>query len=306
MIQANTHFVGDSFKLGYRHQTYWGRSMAIAFFCAEVGSGTFLVSMYYDYLVGMIVGLVLAGILKPYYHLAHMGVPQKSWRAFARFDRSWVSRGGTGVVCLVGFGVLYVLNRSIGLGLPPQIATAIKALAIVGGLVVICYQGLAMAASESLTLWATPFVPLASICYAATAGVLTTLTLASATGAIDAAQQVDLVKLAAILIVLDFVVVMALLFNVRSKSQGGAFSVQLLSKGVLAGRFRNLVILLGFVVPLVLLIIAGVVASAQLLFVALAWIAMLIGFFTFRLLMFRAAVFEPITHNLAGSIGLPR
>jgi hypothetical protein len=31
----------------------------------------------------------------------------------------------------------------------------------------------------------------------------------------------------------------------------------------------------------------------------------LIGFFAFRLLMFKAAVFEPITHDLAGSIGLP-
>jgi len=114
-------------------------------------------------------------------------------------------------------------------------------------------------------------------------------------------SRLGLVKLAAILIVLDFAVVMGILFHAKSKSQGGAFSVELLSKGVLAGPFPNLAILLGFVVSLALLVIAG--AAAELLFVGLAWIVMLVGFFAFRLLMFRAAVFEPITTIWRAALG---
>ena len=39
----------------------------------------------------------------------------------------------------------------------------------------------------------------------------------------------------------------------------------------------------------------------------LGWtLAMLVGFYAFRILMFKAAVFEPISHDLAGSIGLPK
>jgi len=107
-------------------------------------------------------------------------------------------------------------------------------------------------------------------------------------------SRLGLVKLAAILIVLDFAVVMGILFHAKSKSQGGAFSVELLSKGVPAGPFRSLAIPLGFV-SLALLVIASLVGG-QLLFVGLAWIVMLVGFFAFR----------RITHNLPGSIGLPR
>jgi len=306
MAQAETNLVGDSFKLGYRHQTHWGKTIAIAFFCSEVGAGMFLVSLYYHCPGGMAMGLILAGILKPYFHLAHMGAPRKSWRAFARFDRSWVSRGALAIVGFTGFGILSLLDMALGLGLPSIVSTAVKALAVASALVVIVYQGMAMSASESLTLWASPFVPLASVCYAMTAGVLATLTLASKGGVIDAAQQADLLKAAIALLLLDIAAVAGILLYAKGKSQGGAFSVALLTKGALTGCFRNWVGLLGLAAPLALLAAASVFAPAQWILGALAWGAMLIGFFVFRLLILKAAVYEPITHNLAGSIGLPR
>jgi formate-dependent nitrite reductase membrane component NrfD len=306
MTQTSARLVGDTFKLGYRRQSYWGRSIAMAFFCAEVGAGTFLVSLYYDCLIGMILGLVLAGVLKPYFQVAHMGVPLKSWRAILRFDRSWVSRGTIAIVCFIIFGVLHVIDRRIGLfaalGLPPQIGSAVKILAIASGVVLTLYQGMAMSASESFTLWASPLMPVASLCYSLTAGVLTVLTIVSLTGTLDTEQQAGLLRLLEMLFVLNCVIVIGILLHVKNKSKGGAFSVNLLLKGELAGRFRGLVFVVGFVLPFVLLLIGG----TQWLFVTLSWIAMLIGFYTFRVAMFRAAVYEPITHDFAGSIGLPR
>jgi hypothetical protein len=106
MTRADARLVGDSFKLGYRFQSYWGTSMALAFFSAEVGVGTFLLALYYDHLPAMIFGLVLAATLKPYFHLAHMGVPSKSWRAIIRPDRSWISRGAIAIGLLIGSGAL--------------------------------------------------------------------------------------------------------------------------------------------------------------------------------------------------------
>ncbi|MCL2714349.1 MAG: dimethyl sulfoxide reductase anchor subunit [Alphaproteobacteria bacterium] len=306
MAQDSKNLVGDSFRLGNRRQIYWGRSMAIAFFCAEVGAGTFLVSMFYDFLPGMIVGLVMTGILKPYFHLTHMGVPLKAWRAFARQDRSWVSRGALSIVVFVGLGLLYVLHGRLGIEVSPQLTTVLKGVVVAAGIVVASYQGLAMAASPSITLWSTPFVPVASLCYAATGGTLTVLALGSLTGALDPAAMPGLTRAAALLLALDFVVVRALLAHARAKSEGGAFSVALLVSGALAERFRNLVILIGLVAPLLLLVGTEVVGAAQKPLLAVALISMLVGFYAFRVLLFRAAVFEPITHDLAGSIGLPR
>lgn len=299
MAQPNKRLVGNSFKLGYRLQSYWGTSMAIAFFAAELGTGTFLISLYFDYLLGMILGLAVAGTLKPYFHLTHMGVPQKSWRALLRPDRSWISRGAIAIGVLIGCGALYVVDRAVGV-LPAQLASIVKILAVAAGLVVICYQGMAMSASESFTLWASPLVPAVSVSYALTAGSLTVLTIGW--GALNAAQQAGLTQLLEALLLLDFALVAGILLFASNKSQGGAFSVEMLLKGELSGAFRNLVMLLGLVVPLVLLFVAG----SQQMVVAAAWLAMLVGFYNFRTLMFQAAVYEPITHDLAGSIGLPR
>jgi DMSO reductase anchor subunit len=295
MTQTITGLVGNSFKLGYRLQSYWDTSMAIAFFSAEVGTGLFLVSYFLDFLPGMILGLIIAGTLKPYLHLAHMGVPSRSWRAIVRPDRSWISRGAISIAALIGFGVLHVANRSLGLGLPALVGY----LAVAAAMVVVCYQGMAMAHSEAFTLWASPLVPLASICYALTAGVM--LALSVGWTALSAPQQAMLATLAWIMPVVDLLVVVGILLFAKGKSKGGAFSVEMLLHGEYAGRFRNFVLILGLVVPVSLVVAAG----GSRLVMMLATAAMLIGFCAFRILMFKAAVFEPISHDLAGSIGLP-
>jgi len=303
MIQTSTGLVGNSFKLGYRFQRYWDTSMAIAFFSAEVGTGLFLVSFYFDLLSGMILGLAITGTLKPYFHLAHMGVPGRSWRAILRPDRSWISRGAISIGLLIGFGVLHVVNRSFGLeatlGLPAALGQAIAYLAVAGALVVMCYQGMAMSDSEAFTLWASPLVPAASFCYALTAGALAAL--AVGWGVLSEGQRATLSTLALTMLLVDLAVVVAILLRAKGKSKGGAFSVDLLVRGEYAASFRNLVVILGLVLPAALLAVAGSLRLVELF----ALLAMLVGFFFFRMLMFKAAVFEPITHDLAGSFGLP-
>lgn len=299
MTQSNAPLVGNSFKLGYRFQRYWDTSMAIAFFAAEAGTGLFLVSFLINYIPGMIFGLAIAGTLKPYFHLTHMGVPGKSWRAMIRPDRSWISRGAIAVGVLIGCGILYVADRAYGIGMPHAVATLLGYLAVAGALVVMCYQGMAMSDSESFTLWASPLLPLASFAYSVTAGVLATLALGWNT--IAPTHKDVLATMAWIMPLVDLALVYAILAHASSKSRGGAFSVELLRDGEYAAPFRNLVVLMGQVLPAAVLLVAGGARPA----VVLALAAMLIGFFAFRLLMFRAAVFEPITHDLAGSIGIP-
>lgn len=303
MTRTDTRLVGNSFKLGYRFQRYWDNSMALAFFFAEVGAGLFLVSFYFDFLPGMIAGLAVTGILKPYFHLAHMGVPNKSWRAILRPDRSWISRGALAIGILIGFGALYVIDLSYGvvtrLGLPAFAAELAGYLAVAGALVVISYQGMAMSASESFTLWASALLPVSSFFYALTAGAL--ITLVMGWNALDAEQRIVLSNMAIALLVLDMVIVCAILWRAKSKSKGGKFSVELLTRGEYARYFISLVFVVGLALPVSILAMGRGEWMAELT----ATLAMLTGFFAFRLLMFKAAVFEPIMHDLAGSIGLP-
>jgi len=305
MTQTSDSLVGNSFRLGYRFQRYWDTSMALAFFSAETGAGLFVLSLLLGYLPGMIVGLALVGTLKPYFHLAHMGVPQKSWRAVLRPDRSWISRGTLSIGVLVGCGALHILDRAYGLqaslGVPAVVGMLAGWGALAAGLMVMCYQGFAMAHSDALALWASPLLPLSSLLYSASAGVLLLLVLVLGTGGLEAAQLQTLRYAAVLLLLADIAVVQALLVAARRKSRGGAFSAQLLTQGQFARQFRNLVIGVGQLLPLIAMLLFGGYWAAA----ALASAGMLCGFYTFRLLMFRAAVFEPITHDLAGSLGLP-
>lgn len=303
MTQANTRLVGNSFKLGYRFQRYWDTSMALAFFFAEVGTGLFLVSFHFDFIPGMVAGLAVTGTLKPYFHLAHMGVPNKSWRAILRPDRSWVSRGALAIGVLIGFGALYLIDLGFGVaarfGLPAFAGELAGYLAVAGALTVMCYQGMAMSDSESFALWANALLPVSSFLYALTAGTLTMLVIGW--NALGGEQRIVLSSLAMALLVVDLVIVCAILLRAWNKSQGGKFSVDLLIRGEYARYFIGLVFIVGLVLPVAML----ATGEGRWLAVLGATLAMLAGFFAFRLLLFKAAVFEPITHDLAGSIGLP-
>lgn len=292
--------VGTSFRPGFRFQRYWDTSMAWAFFFAELGSGTFAVSLVLDDALGMALGLALVLTLKPYFHLAHMGVPGKSWRALLRPDRSWISRGALAIAALGAFGGLHLLDRAFALGLPAGLASAVTWLALAAAVVVMCYQGFAMSASSSFALWAQPLVPLASFLYATTLGVLVASLLATG---VEAVAREWLVRAAPALLLVDLAVVVGILALARAKSTGGAFSVELLTKGRYARQFGLQVLGLGLVAPLVLLVVAGDAWVAR----ALALVGVLAGHYAFRVLMFRAAVYEPITPaGLAASLGLPR
>jgi DMSO reductase anchor subunit len=115
MAMPNLAMVGDTFQVGYRFQRYWDTPMANAFFFGELGAGLFSVSMLFDFVLGMTIGLLTTGIFKPYFHLAHMGVPLRSWRALVRPDRSWTSRGLIGIAIFMGAGSVHTLNVAFDL-----------------------------------------------------------------------------------------------------------------------------------------------------------------------------------------------
>jgi formate-dependent nitrite reductase membrane component NrfD len=287
--------VGDTLKVGYRFQRYWDLSMAIAFFFCELGAGLFLVSMYLDLKLGMIVGLVSAGIFKPYFHLAHMGVPLKSWRAALRPDRSWISRGLAGLVFFLGGGFFYLIDAQFGFfanyfgeGLGGVLGSMAAAAAILGGLVAMTYQGFAMAHSSSFALWNTGLMPVSSFAYGTTCGVFGSLVLGWS--GFDPAVRGVLADGAMLALLVNTAIVLGLLHGAYNGTVGGRRSVELLIKTMYAKYFNGLTLLVGLVVPLLVMWIArdtfiGVLFSA---------VAMSAGFFAFRVLIFKAALYEPI------------
>lgn len=292
---SDSAFVGDTFQVGYRFQRYWDTPMAKAFFFGELGAGIFAVSMLYDFVLGMVVGLLTTGIFKPYFHLTHMGVPFRSWRALIRPDRSWTSRGLIGISIFIGAGAVHALNVAFDLeaifGLGSYLGIAAQLVAAVAALVVMTYQGFAMADSTAIALWDTRLMPVASLLYALIGGAVITAVLGWSTWTEENPERLRLlVNLSFILMLLIVFLLAGVLRSAMQRSAGGRLSVELLLKTLYAKWFIPLVGGVGLVLPAILLAVAP-----QNFFVFLvATIAVLTGHYAFRVLIFRAGVFEPI------------
>lgn len=289
MAVRDLPIIGDDFRVGFRFQRYWDTSMANAFFAGELGAGTFIVSLLFNFPLGMLVGLLITCVGKTYFHLTHMGVPQKSWRALLRPDRSWISRGLIGIVVYGGFGFIHIVNTWFGLDLP--LGGLIKVIAAAAALVVMTYQGFAMSHSTAIALWSTAVMPISSLVYAVTGGVMLTLVLGwSGVLADDPGSRGTLVHAALILLVVITGVLLSLLHAAHHGSPGGQKSVELLTKSFYAKWFYSMIWGVGLIVPAALLWFAG----GNYLAVLLAAAGVLVGYYSFRVLIFKAGVFEPI------------
>jgi formate-dependent nitrite reductase membrane component NrfD len=284
--------VGDSFALGYRFQRYWTGSMATAFFFGELGAGLFVVSLLYDVVPGMVAGLVATGILKPYFHLAHMGVPARAWRAIMRPDRSWISRGMISIGFFVVFGAAHLLLQSGVFGLDSGggdgiLARATTLIAVLGAVGVMLYHGFAISHSTAISLWSTGLMPVAGVAYAFLGGA--SLTAVLGRGA-PVAGMPSLNTVILVLLAVTAFVLISLMSAAWNGAPGARVSMNLLLKGRYARVFVPVVIGAGLVLPALLLL----QAPSTLMTSLLVAVAVLAGYYAFRIYIFKAGVYDPV------------
>jgi len=296
MSPDQTTFSGDSFVLGYRFQNYWDFHMATAFFFGELGAGLFLISLYFGFVPGMVLGLLCTGVGKPYYHMSHMGVPMKSWRAILRPDRSWISRGLMGIVVFVPCGALVVLDALFGWSGGGMLGKLVQFVAVAAALLVMTYQGFAMSHSSAIALWNSGLMPVASLVYALTSGAAVTLALNLFFKGIDP-LLISNVLIA--LVGVTLLVLLSLLHATYHGTVGARQSLELLTRGRFAKPFLSVVFGAGVVLPILALWFFG----ASTIMGLLAAVGVVAGFYAFRLLIFKAGVFEPQI-SFAARLGL--
>jgi formate-dependent nitrite reductase membrane component NrfD len=288
MSIADKVFSGDTLRVGYRFQRYWDNSMAYAFFCAEVGAGLYFVSLLLDSLVGMAVGFVVVSTGKPYFHLAHMGVPMKSWRAMLRPDRSWISRGVWLLAGLMGSGFLYLValffGEQLGIGSDSVLLWMLKIASAASALGVMTYQGFAMSHSSAISIWNSAIMPMASLLYSLTLG------LAVARALLPATQAAGLTDTLLLLLLGLAVMHLMLLHGGWHGSPGARTSVELLLQSLYARWFWGLVAAVGIILPALALYVGPASGMAA----VVPAVAILAGFMAWRILIFKIGVYEPI------------
>lgn len=287
--------VGDSLELGYRYQRYWNQSIANAFFCGELGAGLFLVGLLYDSVRSMIIGVSITAILKTYFHLAHMGVPERSWRAMLRPDRSWISRGAISIVLFSGAAILHIALNGFGLladagAAVSGFAVFIKIAATVAAMFVMVYHGFAIADSSAISFWNTGLMPVSSFSYAFLGGLVLAMVLdPTATSLVAGGLLPAAHKAALLLVVVTAIMVLALLQGANRGSPGARMSARLLTRqGPYVKWFVGGVLLVGLVVPFFLLLAPGSWFADL-----LTAVCVLAGYYAFRSLVFKVGLYDP-------------
>jgi len=224
-----------------------------------------------------------------------MGVPMKSWRAMMRPDRSWISRGLISIMVWSAFGLVHVLNLwfdlETALGFGSIVSGLIKLVAGGAALMVMTYQGFAMSHSTAISLWSNGLMPVSSLVYSLTAGTVLTLVFGWNGFLAEQPETLNLlINVALLLLVVIAVVLLSLLHSAHHGSPGGRTSVELLVKSLFAKWFLGVVWGIGLILP-ALLLWAGYGSYPA---VILAAVGMLAGYYAYRVLIFKAGVFEPI------------
>ncbi len=292
MQAKQTAIVGDEFRPGFRLQRSWNRPMATSFFLGEVGAGLFIVSVFFGYLPGLILGLLIAAVGKTAGHLMHMGQPTRAWRAIFKLKHSWISRGLLAIVLFTGCGIILALDGAgLSFGLLPQpLKIVVIVIACAAAVVIMLYQGFAMSHSAAISLWSSGLIPVLGLTYALLSGVsllsLIGYGMLAARPHDDEILQIVQIGLLVYVAVMLYSLVHAATFG----SKGAQQSVSMLLNGPLNKWFIPLVVVIGLVIPALVIPLEANAWLPRLV----ATSALLAGYYAFRVLIFKAAVFDPI------------
>jgi len=94
-----------------------------------------------------------------------------------------------------------------------------------------------------------------------------------------------------LLLLIDAIVLASVLYSANKRSKGGKVSVQLLLSGNYRQGFLYLVVGVGLILPALLLWLA----AGSFIAVAAAAVALLAGYYSYRVLVFKAGVYEPMS-----------
>ena len=169
------------------YQTEWikdrGIFLWLAMYAGGLGGGLYLVSLYFDSLLGMLVSLVIVAGLKGSFHFAYLGKPLRFWRVMLRPRTSWLARGFWFVLLFVIFVAVQITLSFFAPGTGWEVLLKILAGLMAVGLMV--YTGFVLNSVKAVSLWNSSLVPVLFITWGLMGGFGASILVALYDRAID-------------------------------------------------------------------------------------------------------------------------
>jgi DMSO reductase anchor subunit len=116
--------------------------------------------------LGLALALIATGLLSS---AAHLGRPERAWRAFSQWRTSWLSREGVAAVATFVPAGLFGIGWVV-LGLDGGWIAALGVLAAIGATVTVCTTGMIYASLKPIPQWSSRFTLPGYLFYAAMTG----------------------------------------------------------------------------------------------------------------------------------------
>ena len=275
------------------YQTEWitrrGLFLWLAMYAGGLGGGLYLVSLYFDSLLGMLVGLLIVAGLKGGFHFAYLGKPMRFWRIMLKPRTSWLTRGFIFVVLFVAFAAVQIV---LSHWLPGTVWEILfKVLAGVMATGVLVYTGFVLNSVKAVSLWNSPLLPLLF----ATCGLLGGFGVSTMIALYD--SQVDLHAAetgSTFLLIVNALLIAVYLWRAVRRDETGKISVVDQMRGKAAPAFWIGVIALGIAAPLVVALFgyfSGEVVPAVLM---TGVICEMIGGLSVRYCLLKVGIYRPL------------
>jgi formate-dependent nitrite reductase membrane component NrfD len=262
-----------------------GIFIALAFFFGGVAGGLYLISLYFNSLLGMFIAFLFAACMG-LSDMAHLGNKFIVWRIALRPGSSWISRGFLFVMLFLGSAAIQMAITKWAPGTVPE--TLFKVIAGIGAFGVAVYSGFVVSYVSSIKFWSSGIMPVLFIVAGITGGA--SILMASNAFTADITFT-TLRNVAAIALVVYAIIISGHLWISTYSSSTARHSVKTVVAGELALLFWGVIVLIGIVAPLIITLTAK--EGSQALFIVSA-VCVLAGNLGMRYAILRAGMYPSL------------
>jgi formate-dependent nitrite reductase membrane component NrfD len=277
------------FMVKYTPHTRWaegsGALIAVAFFLGGISGGLYLMSLYFDSLLGMFIGWLLA-LLVGMVDMVHLHKPLRFWRMLLKPNTSWIARGFIFIAFFIGFGALQL---AVSYWLPGRVLeNVLKVFSGLGAFGVVIYSGFVMSYVKAIRLWNSAVIPLLFVISSLVGGADILLLINLGKNIV----QVDTLEAVLQIMLVSYAVMIGLHIWISTYSSPAARnSAMWILKGNIASIFWTVTVLVGIIIPLFIFFFFSSEVTALLITGA---IFVIIGNFTLRYILLKGGLYSPL------------
>jgi formate-dependent nitrite reductase membrane component NrfD len=303
MQTARQWMVTHNWMVEGNRQSEWidkrGIMLWLAFYFGGLGGGAYIVSLFFNNLLGMALGVVIAVGIKGILHLFFLGKPARFWRLLFHPQTSWLSRGLFFVFTFGGFAFVQLVlsyltkyNSSM-----PDVGALIMVLKILAGICALCvatYTGFVLNSVKGVPYWGLSLLPVLFLA----CGVLGGFGLNVAIAAYDHSLNLDAAEMGSRIMLIVNVVIIALYLGIEARRHdAGKKSVLMQIRGSISGQFWFGVVALGIVVPAVIAISSIFTGEATAWVLVTGTVCEIIGGAMLRYCVLKSGMYNPMFMN---------